>query len=463
MLKLLHFRGLKSDKKIIDILSHLFFLLLFILAFFYREERLISDASYYFFRVVNNESFWVEHDRYILILSQVAPWIGSNLGLELSNVVLISSLGHVFFFYSIYLISRYVFREVYAGLILLSIQLLGITSGFFVPMFEFYYAMGLLVLFNVVFKKSKHPLRHLVLIVLAFFIITAHFYAILLLIYSLLFHAFENKDFKLKKYVPYAILIALFMLLKPLVISSYEKEKTSYFLYSLSHNTYDFNYLKLWLNYIYTHYWDWALLVFLIISTMLYKKKYLLFTGFLVSLLGLIVMVNVSDYGFDVSRYKEQVNFSLMFITGFTFVYCLSILSPSVYKYSLLAIVSLVFIFRLYSIKEEGRQFTDRLDEMKQIMNKAQETEGTKFVINSEELKYDPNWSYPVESLIFSAIHNKKCVSIVTEDDYYFEENNEKIKPSQYLFRRWEVYGLTRLNERYFGLDDSEYIEFHGW
>ncbi|RYM33988.1 hypothetical protein ERX46_08460 [Brumimicrobium glaciale] len=446
-----------TDVEVIDIITHLFFFLLIILAVFYREERLMADASYYFFRVVNNESFWVEHDRYILILSQVAPWIGSNLGLKMETVVLISSIGHVLFFYSLYLITRYVFNDVYAGLILLSIQFLGISSGFFVPIFEFYYAMGLLVLFYVIFNNSKHKFRHFILIILAFFIITAHFYAIILLVYTLLIYAFEKKDFKIKKYLPYIIMIVLFIVLKPFVISDYEKAKSADFLSSLSNNVYDFKYLKSWLSYIAINYWDWALLVFSTITVMILKRKYMLLLGYTLFLIGLIIMVNVSSYGFGLSRYKEQVNFSLMFISGFTFVYCISLFSTNFYKYTLLGLISVVFMFRFYSIWDTGKQFTYRLDEMKNIIDISQERDGTKFIVNQEKLMYDANWSYPVESLIFSSIHNEKCVSIVIDDDYYFSNNNNIIKPTEYMFRRWEIYDLSNLNANYFNLDESEY------
>ena len=253
-------------------------------------------------------------------------------------------------------------------------------------------------------------------------------------------------------------MIVLFIVLKPFVISDYEKAKSADFLYSLSNNNYDLKYLKTWLSYIVINYWDWTLLVLTTIPVMIIRRKYMLLFGYLVFLLGLIMMVNVSSYGFDLSRYKEQVNFSLMFISGFTFIYSVSLLNPSFFKYILLTLISFIFIFRFYSIWDTGKQFTNRLDEMKEIIDLSQEREGTKFVVNQEELIYDANWSYPIESLIFSSIHNKKCVSIIIDDDYYFSNNNETIKPSEYMFRRWEIYDLSLLNANYFNLHHSEYV-----
>src|SRR5690554_6365865 len=121
MLKTLRKRNVNTEIKVIDLISHLFCGLLILLAIFYREERLMADASCYFFRVINNESFWVGHDRYILILSQIAPWIASNLGLKMGTVVLLSSIGHVLFFYSLDLLIRYVFKDIHEGRLLLSI------------------------------------------------------------------------------------------------------------------------------------------------------------------------------------------------------------------------------------------------------------------------------------------------------------------------------------------------------
>ena len=128
-------------------------------------------------------------------------------------------------------------------------------------------------------------------------------------------------------------MIVLFIVLKPFVISDYEKAKSADFLYSLSNNNYDLKYLKTWLSYIVINYWDWTLLVLTTIPVMIIRRKYMLLFGYLVFLLGLIMMVNVSSYGFDLSRYKEQVNFSLMFISGFTFIYSVSLLNPSFFKY----------------------------------------------------------------------------------------------------------------------------------
>jgi hypothetical protein len=355
-----------------------------------------------------------------------------------------------------------VFKDIFSGLILISIQLLGITSGYFVPIFELYYAMGFLVLFYVVFNNSKNKFRHILLIILAFFIITAHFYAIVLFIYTLLLYAIEKRDFRIKKYLPYASLIVLFIIFKTFIISEYEKSKTTDFIYSLSHNVYDLEYIKSWLSFIAINYWDWALLVLTTILILIIKKKYLPLLGYSVFLIGLIIMVNVSAYGFDLSRYKEQVNFSLMFLTGFTFIYAFSVLRIGFYKYTLLALISAIFFFRFYTIWDYGKQYSSRLAEMKRIIELAQNKEGTKFIVDQEELHYDANWSYPVESIIFSSIYQEKCISVVTEDDFYFLKNNEKIQSSEYLFRRWEIYNTSRLNKKYFYLDDSQYTSIDG-
>jgi len=48
-----------------SLVEHFLFFVLGFLAAYYVEERIIADSGYYLFRVIDNESFWVEHNRFI--------------------------------------------------------------------------------------------------------------------------------------------------------------------------------------------------------------------------------------------------------------------------------------------------------------------------------------------------------------------------------------------------------------
>src|SRR5688572_4443550 len=121
------------------------------------EERMLADAAFYLSKVINEESFHIEHQRYILALSQLFTLLSVKLHLPLKAVLIVHSIGHVLFFYALFLICRYVLQNRIAGWWILLCQTAGLLHGFFVPMFEVYYAAGLLVLVYSL-KDSDKPL-----------------------------------------------------------------------------------------------------------------------------------------------------------------------------------------------------------------------------------------------------------------------------------------------------------------
>src|SRR5215471_14955501 len=61
-------------------------------AVYFFKERIFLDGAYYFFYVVNDENFRIEHQRYILIASQLLALFGVKLHLSLNTVMLLNSL-----------------------------------------------------------------------------------------------------------------------------------------------------------------------------------------------------------------------------------------------------------------------------------------------------------------------------------------------------------------------------------
>ena len=82
----------------------------------------------------------------------------------------------------------------------------------------------------------------------------------------------------------------------------------------------------------------------------------------------------------------------------------------------------------------------------------------SKFVIDESNLKYDPNWSYPIETMLLSSYESsQKTITICTDQDINFRQNISKLLPHQYLFRRWEIYNVEKLNKKYYKLDSLNY------
>ncbi len=440
-----------------SIIEHLLFIVLLILSVVFYQERLFADSGYYLINVINNNSFWVEHNRFILIFSQILPVVGVKLRLSLKLILLLYSVGHVLFFYAIFLVTSYLYKDKLSGLLLLLLQTLGIMSGFFVPMFELYYGAGLLVLFSSILFNYHGKIDFIITIVLAFFILTGHPYAIFLMLFIIITHLLKYKTKFLNQYIVYVVIIIGVVIFKKFTASEYEQGKTTAFINNLSNANYNLRYIKLLIMFLLEHYKGLLLLQILATVILLAKKKYMLFFVITAATIGILGIINVSYYGFVTSRYQEQVYFPLSFIAAYSFVLALSYIKKQNLQFALLGLAYLTIIVRVTGIIIDGNNFTDRVNDIKQTIEYASNIGGDKFIIRKDELKNNPNWSYPIESILFSSMDNGKTITVCTDEDFYYKNNDKNIKSSEYLSRRWEIYNMKHLNNYYFNLSSKHY------
>lgn len=443
-----------------SVIEHILFLTLGVLSIILFEARLYSDSSYYISRVINHESFWVEHHRFILIFSQWLPLIGLKIGLSLKSILVLYSIGHVLFFYFLFLICKYRYKDNSAGLMLLALQTLGIMSGFYVPMFELYYAAGFLVLFSTLLPSAKNIYLTLILAILLFFIVTAHFYAYILVAYVLLIHSIKVKFKNFTQLTIFAIILTGCMIFKKLTISEYEYGKSMAFLNTLKNGNYNLNYISNLFDFLLKFYKSLsAIFIASIIGLGILKKYTQLFITLFFFLL-VLAMVNISFYGFHQSHYQEQVYFPLSFITAYAFIY---LLYPNIFngpRLLLYGSLILIFMGRIYSIEENKTFYKERVIAMKKFIHSLKKYKSKKIIVSETAFKNDPNWSFPIETMIFSSYNGpENTLTVCTETDASFNKNSEKIEPHQYIFRKWEIYPIEHLNTHYFKLDTSIYLD----
>lgn len=444
--------------KAATLLEHAGFLILGILAVLHTNERLIADSGYYFIRVVNSNWFWIEHNRLILSLSEIPVVIGTWLGIEMKELIIAYSLWHVLFFYLIYLTSRFKFKNHAAGFTLLLLQTLGISFGFFVPMFELYYAAGLIILFDSILSNNQIKLPQIVLLTfLSIFIASAHFFAVALLCMVILVHGIESKFRHIKTYIgPVAAIIAV-LIFKKSHISEYEQGKIDWFLNGLHNFKVSFEYLNNLWSFLSVHYVDFLLITALTVVLTVHLRKWSMLLILVGSFIVLTIMVTISDPWFQSSRYQEQVYFPLMFLTAYFFIKHGFKAKTNWLKYGTLILATTVVSFRIAGIQEKSEWFTGRLNELRNHIQHVQTIDGTKFIVSEQDLGFEPNWSYPIESLIISASEFDKTVTICTDTDINYNDNKSNLLADQFLFRRWEVFEQTDLNDRYFHLLEADY------
>jgi len=443
-----------------NIIEHILFIVLGIFAIYLFEERLLADSGYYIFKVINYRSFWVEHNRFILIFSQFIPFLGVKLGFELKTILCLYSIGHIIFFYLIFLISRYYYKNKEAGILLLLIQTLGIMSGFFVPMFELYYGAGLLVLFLTILVYSHRKSDWIILLTLSFFILTGHPLASIIMLFILALHAADQKAKYIKHYIIFVTFIVAVFIFKKYTASEYEQGKTTAFINNLLHADYNFKYIRLLSIFLFKYYKE---LIFIELATLIFlifSKNFFKLTIIIIAFLGTLAIVNISFYGFEQSRYQEQVYFSLSFIVAYPFIIYLVKNKNQTLKILFSGLAFILIIIRIAGIWNDSNNFTGRVNEIKSNIEQLAVFPERKFAVKKEGLKYNPNWSYPIETMFFSSygLNNNRTITICTDEDINYHDNKSVLLPSQYLFRRWELFDVNTLNTRYFKLDSLSYI-----
>lgn len=441
-----------------QLVEHLCFLILIILAIVFSEERLLADSGFYLFKVVNQESFWIEHNRFILLFSQILPCLGVKIGCSLKTLIILYSVGHVLFFYSLFLIGKYYFKLQEIGIYLLLLQTLGIASGFFVPMFELYYASGFLILFYLLYQQNISKGRLLLLFILAFFIITAHLFALILFLQILALQIIVQGRTKIK----YAIIFSLFALIciwiKSTTAEEYEQEKMAAFFHQLSLFDYDMAYLKKLFQFIYIHYTELSFIVVTILVFLIFKKQYIYLGFFLMGVLSLLILITCSFYELSSGRYQEQVYFPLSVFVIFALMVFVFRQLNSKAQMLVSFLMVIVFVIRLFTITDHGKLFTSRIVEMKKWIEWTKKENISKYVVNENILKYDANWSYPIETMLLSSADSDHVsVTICTDTDYKFQRNDVLLSKDNYLFRRWDIEQISDLNSAYFNLKRVEY------
>jgi len=121
----------------ITILGHLFFLVLVVLSIVFYKERIIHvDNAFYICNIINKEWFSIEHHRYIAVFSQLLPLIAVKLDLALPYILILYSVSLILFYYVLFLVCTYLFKDELAGILLLLLLCVTVAHSFFWPVSE---------------------------------------------------------------------------------------------------------------------------------------------------------------------------------------------------------------------------------------------------------------------------------------------------------------------------------------
>lgn len=192
------------------------------------RERTFLDAAYYLFHLIQEKRFIVEHQRYVLAISQVLPLVAVWLKLPLKWVMMVFSLNQAVFSGLIaWWIDRMYQRKAGAVLPVFIVAFAQVYYLYYCPLYEIWYGAFLLLLLWAMMDSgwlNAKSARIYWVFPISFLIFTAH-PSLLYAFPMIVFYAYQQWPKHVCKQWMISISMALvaWLLLKIFFISAYER------------------------------------------------------------------------------------------------------------------------------------------------------------------------------------------------------------------------------------------------
>ena len=460
-----------------DILLHLAFLIWAILAICFCQERLYSDSGFYLAKVVHYESFWVEAGRYILVLSQWLPLLCVKLELSMQAVLIAYSLGHVLFYYGIYLLCRYRWNKGYVGWWLIALQCVGLIHGFCTPTFELYYNTGFIVLWVLLLTEEKVNLKTGVWVgLLSLFIMVNYLLCLIFMGAVMVLHSTKKGLKAWPLFIATAIGIAIgFLLKQTLLANSYETAKMDWFWYQLENKSFSWEgYICPLLQFYTLYYKEFLVVVGLTILYYLRQKAYIITIAYVLLVIATQYIISLTYPEIKHSRYQEQCFFPLIMIGGFPLLMDILPQLKGNVKYGAQLLLLLLIGYRFLVIAEGIEPFQLRVAYMHRMIEKGREQGVYKMIMEEESLNSNvngPSFTFGMESLLLSALEpEKRAVQLIRDTEWLHANNSKTLQDStlylstyrSYYERPDSFYQHSSANPKYMNFPPSSYRPVRG-
>lgn len=447
-----------------DILLHLAFLMWAFFAAYYYQERLYSDSGFYLAKVVHYESFWIELGRYVLVFSQWLPLLCLKLGCSMKVVLLAYSLGHVLFFYGIYLFCRYYWKQGYVGWWLVGIQTIGLIHGFCTPVFESYYNAGFIALWALLLTRKNTNWKLLLGIgLLSGFITLNYALAIIFLGAVLVLRTIQHGLQKGPLVATVIGVLLAFLLKQSLLTNSYEAAKMDWFWYQFQHKTFPWDgYLRPLLQFYGTYYKE---LLLVIGGTCLYylrQKKYATTGAYILLLIATQYVVSLTYPIIKHSRYQEQCYFPLILLGCFPLMMDILPQLKGKARYALRVGLLLLIGYRFLVIAEGISPFKLRIAYLHRMIEKGRQQGVYKLIMEEESLNSNvngPSFTLGMESLLISALTpERRAVQLIRDTEWAHGNNKQTLQDSTLYLGTYRSY-YERLDS-FYAHEEAPYRNF---
>jgi hypothetical protein len=458
-----------NSKSATIIVGHLFFFALTLMAVvLYQERTLYYDPAFFEFEIINNSNFSIALQRWGAAIVQIFPLLAIKNGADLSLFLQIFSSSTIVFYYVVFLIIIFKFRDYNTGWILMLSIVLTYRLTFYYITAELYLGLALCVLwwallkYNLNKNDEKFNRNYALLFLLSVAISYFHQLTLFSLVFFIFIEIIRRKNSqKTALYITLIlVLIWYFIRIKILTVSDYEKEKMisiGVFINELFHffDLVSTKYLAKFL----LHDLIVPFLFFIAAGLILFKrrKREVLFT--FAFTIGFFVMVCITLYrGESPIMYENYMGVIGLFMSVIIF----DAFNESKNMISISVITFLLF-YSLFGIVKSGKVLRERNKHLNNLIQYGRLFPEKKYIIsefNFKENYYFPSWTFPFETIFKSGIDGPgHCLT------YYFLKEGEELSKADYekqnvfLGPRWNLnmYKSDLLDKRFFVLPSTGY------
>lgn len=426
-------------QKILIVTGHLFFLIMALFSLLYYQERMLHfDTANYAFNLMYSGEFYYREGREVTILTQLLPLLALKAGASLKTILQVYSLSFVLFYYLIFNIIVYGFKNAVGGIFLILAMVLSLRYKFYAPVGEVVIGISTVGLLAGWITKEKEKFKSLppwgdFLIggVLIFFISMTHPFVYLSTFVLLGFVMIFFNRWKDISYWGIILFALAGMVIKYLQISKdgYESNRAAP-LNDSAEILSGFSDLYVW--EVITWYADteyaFPLAVFaFVLLLMMWKKKWLSAIYLIITFSAMAAIVLVT-YSYLDTRVYLMIDGYLAHI-GLIWALPLSFYLLRSRRPVWIFLICLLMIFSLDRIRNKRKFFQQRQAYFVELLDKHVTEDKRKFLAHMRDFSWEKLWMpWPValETLMMSSLEGPENAATIYiqwwEKDYDLED-----------------------------------------
>lgn len=457
-------------KSIVLVGGHLLFALLFFYSIFFWKERQAFDAAHYLLEIILRKSFFVAHVRPLGVVSQILPVIGVWVGVPLKWLMVFYSFGDVLYYYLVFLLLIFYFKNERATLWFFIIYLSTLAYSFYCPVTELLQGLVLIPVVSCLMEKGGLG-SQIWIYLLSLLILFSHPLLFIPLGALFAFSFFRNKLEKKHFYLTLWFIVLL--AIKFLTLDKYDSQKTFYpvvyndygNINNITDRAYLFSFFKmLFINYpILFFLFGWSCFL------LFYNKAIRSLLIYVGGVFGFLLII-ISTHHFEhISNYSERMLLPLPCLVSLPIAFFeLNKSRLKIQQFSFI-ILFVFFIFRLTQIYQVGQEFVLRNEQMKRIIDVSHLMGAQKVIADENLLEQLPfantGWCYSIESMFLSAVDGpEKVVSVAMLHEHMdrIKQQGNEVSKKQWI--KWTEFILPddSLPSNYFSFKQQNYVPLLG-